>query len=124
ITGFPPSIFRRGINCVGIPTSLIGLIEVGVGIRPGIKGGGKKSTVGSFYPPMANINDPTFLRTLPHRHVACGVAEIVKMAVVRDADLFGLVERHVSDFVAQRFQNSSVAQDVLIRSEHLMMQEL
>ena len=124
ITGFAASIFRRGVHFVRIPTSLIGLIDVGVGIKHGINVGGKKSIVGSFYPPMANINDPTFLRTLPQRHVACGVAEIVKMAVVRDADLFGLVERHVSDFVAQRFQNSSVAQDVLIRSEHLMMQEL
>jgi 3-dehydroquinate synthetase len=124
VTGFAASIFRRGINYVRIPTSLIGLIDVGVGIKHSINASGKKSIIGSFYPAMANINDPTFLATLPPRHISCGIAEIVKLALTLDANLFTRLETHVEEFLAQRFQHSRVARDVLFRSELLMLREL
>ena len=124
ITGFAASIFRRGVDYVRMPTSLIGLIDVAVGIKHGINIGSRKSIVGTFYPAMLNINDPTFLATLSQRHIACGIAEIIKMAVVRDEQLFTALEHHVGELLEQRFQNSSIATDVLIRSERLMMQEL
>jgi 3-dehydroquinate synthetase len=124
ITGFAASIFRRGVNFVRIPTSLIGLIDVGVGIKHSINLGNKKSIVGSFYPAMVNINDPTFLVSLPPRHISCGIAEIIKMAMVLDANLFATIETHVDKLLAQRFQGSSVARDVLIRSEFLMLQQI
>jgi 2-epi-5-epi-valiolone synthase len=124
LTGFAASIFRRGVNFVRIPTSLIGMVDVGVGIKHGINVGDKKSIVGSFYPAMVNINDPTFLATLPTQHIACGIAEIIKMAVVRDANLFAMLEIHVEEFISRRFQALPVARDVLVRSESLMMQEL
>src|SRR5205823_13028969 len=124
VVGFAASIFRRGVNFIRVPTSLIGLIDVGVGIKHGINVADKKSIVGAFYPAMVNINDSAFLSTLPDRHISCGLAEIIKMAIVRDADLFALLEKHVGTLIDKRFQDSAVAQDVLIRAEHLMMQEL
>src|SRR5204863_2306235 len=87
ITGFAASIFRRGVDYVRLPTSLIGLTDVAVGIKHAINIGAKKSIVGAFYPAMLNINDFTFLATLPQRHISSGIAEIIKMAVVRDAQL-------------------------------------
>jgi 3-dehydroquinate synthase len=124
VAGFAAAIFRRGVRYVRVPTSLIGLVDVGVGIKQAINVGDKKNIVGAFYPPAANINDPTFLSTLPKRHLACGLAEIIKMAVVLDADLFATLEAHARDLVEERFQGPGAARRVLLRAEYLMMREL
>lgn len=124
ITGFAASVFRRGVNLVRIPTSLIGQIDVAVGIKQGINAYGKKSIVGAFYPALATLNDPTFLATLPSRHIACGIAEITKMAMVRDANLFSTLEVYAARLLSNRFQYSSIAREVLIRAEQLMINEL
>src|SRR5262245_20880151 len=79
VAGFAASVIRRGINYIRVPTSLIGLIDVGVGIKQGINFLNKKSIIGAFYPAMVNINDPTFLATLPDAHLSSGIAEIIKI---------------------------------------------
>jgi 3-dehydroquinate synthetase len=124
IAGFAASVFRRGINFIRVPTSLIGLVDVAVGIKQGINLLGNKGVLGAFYPATININDITFLATLPERHISCGMAEVIKMAVVRDYQLFSTIENNVEDLIAGRFQNSVVAGEVLIRAEQLMMEEL
>lgn len=124
VAGFAASIFRRGLRYVRIPTSLIGLVDVGVGIKHGINIGDKKNIVGTFYPAAVNINDPTFLSTLPKRHLACGIAEIIKIAVVRDEALFSTLEGHVCELLEKHFQGLPIARQILLRAEHLMMREL
>jgi 3-dehydroquinate synthetase len=124
ITGFAASVFRRGVHLVRVPTSLIGQVDVAVGIKQGINMRGKKSILGAFYPALANINDRTFLATLPSRHIACGIAEIIKMAMVRDADLFSVLEVHAPALLSCRFQDSAIAREVLIRAERLMIEDL
>src|SRR5215831_798742 len=122
--GFAASVFRRGINFIRVPTSLIGLVDVAVGIKQGINLLGNKGVLGTFYPATININDIAFLATLPQRHISCGLAEVIKMAVVRDPQLFSTIENNVEDLIAGRFQNSVIAGEVLIRAEQLMMEEL
>jgi 3-dehydroquinate synthetase len=124
LAGFAASIFRRGINYIRVPTSLIGLIDVGVGIKQGINFLDKKSILGAFYPAMVNINDSTFLSTLPSRHLSSGIAEIIKIAIVRDQYLFALLETHVDELLKDHFQNSSAALEIILRAEYLMMDEL
>jgi 3-dehydroquinate synthetase len=124
IAGFAASIFRRGIRYIRVPTSLIGLIDVGVGIKQGINFLDKKSILGAFYPAAVNINDQTFLSTLAPRYLSAGIAEIIKIAIVRDQYLFALLETHVGELLEQRFQNPSVAMKVILRAEYLMMDEL
>jgi 3-dehydroquinate synthase len=124
VAGFAASIFRRGVPYVRIPTSLIGMVDVGVGVKQGINAGGTKSIIGAFYPAMLNINDPTFLATLPERHISCGMAEIIKMALVRDTQLFEELECRASELVCRQFQNSPDAGNILVRAEQLLMEEL
>jgi 3-dehydroquinate synthase len=124
VAGFAASIFRRGIHYLRVPTSLIGLVDVGVGIKQGINAAGKKNSIGTYYPPLASINDITFLSTLPRRHLACGLAEIIKIAIVRDEGLFSLLERHALELLDCRFQGHAAAREVMLRAEQLMMQEL
>jgi 3-dehydroquinate synthase len=124
VAGFSASIFRRGINFIRVPTSLIGQVDVAVGIKQGINFLGNKGVLGTFYPATVNINDITFLSTLPARHISCGMAEIIKMAVVRDDRLFSLIEANIENLTANRFQKSVVAGEILVRAEQLMMEEL
>jgi 3-dehydroquinate synthase len=124
VAGFAASIFRRGVHFIRIPTSLIGLIDVAVGIKQGVNFLNKKSIIGAFYPAMVNINDLTFLATSPVRHLSSGIAEIVKIAIVRDESLFALLETHMDALLDERFQNSSVALEIILRAEYLMLDEL
>jgi len=123
--GFAASVFRRGIGYVRIPTTLVGLADVAVGIKQAVNAHGKKNLIGAFHPPVASINDYRFLRTLPASEIACGMAEIVKMALLRDASLFSALEKHGRELVFSRFRSpAKTAENVALRSELLMMQEL
>lgn len=123
LAGLAASIYRRGVRFVRVPTSLIGQVDVGVGIKHGINVGDHKNVVGSFHV-ATNVNEPAFLASLPRRHIACGLAEIVKMAMVCDEELFSMVERHCDELLERRFQAPAAARSILLRSEHVMMREL
>ncbi len=65
---------------------------------------GKKNKMGTYCPPLAVFLDTGFLRTLPQRHLSNGAAEIMKMACIKDAQLFALLEQHSADLLATNFQ--------------------
>lgn len=88
------SLFRRGIATIRIPTTLIGQIDAAIGIKGAVNHCGKKSSFGCFHEPAHVLIDPAFLSSLPARHLRGGLAEIVKIALIRDARLFALVEAH------------------------------
>ena len=125
VVGFAASIFRRGIGFVRVPTTLIGMIDVGVGIKQAVNVGTKKNIIGSFYPPLGIVNDRTFLRTLPRKYLACGIAEAIKIALVCDEHLFELLETYAPTLIATGFQKpAAIAHDVLHRSEAGMIGQL
>jgi len=88
------SLTRRGLSYIRIPTTLIGLIDAGIGIKGAVNLPGKKSALGCFYPPERVMLDPEFLRTLPAGLISDGLAEAIKVAMVLDLDLFELIEQH------------------------------
>ncbi len=123
--GLAAALYRRGIRYVRVPTTLIGMVDVAVGIKQAVNLHGKKNLIGSFYPALAAVVDPRFLRTLDRRHIAGGLAEIVKVALVRDPGLFELVEAAAPLLVRSRFaEPSEVAQQILLRSQLAMIEEL
>jgi 3-dehydroquinate synthase len=95
IVGFAASVFRRGINYIRIPTTLLGQIDAGIGIKTGTNFIGSKNYIGTFYPPAAVINDIELLKTLPLHEIRNGLAEIIKMAILVDRRLFELVEDNI-----------------------------
>jgi 3-dehydroquinate synthase len=109
ITRVAASLIRRGISYVAIPTTLIGQIDAGIGIKGAVNFKGKKSYLGYFYPPKTVLLDPSFLRTLPRAHHRYGLAEIIKMAVISDYELFALVEQHAGTFISTAFQEPPAA---------------
>ncbi|MFF9527362.1 sedoheptulose 7-phosphate cyclase [Streptomyces achromogenes] len=98
VIGFAASIYARGIRYIKVNTTLVGQVDVGVGVKTGVNALRTKNMFGAYHPAHASLNDPAFLATLPHREIRCGLAEIVKMAVILDEDLFQALERHPDAF--------------------------
>ncbi len=95
IVGFAAAIFKGGIPYVRIPTTLVGMIDAGVGAKVGVNFGNHKSLIGRYFPPIACLNDPeTFLVALPRREFACGLAEASKMAILKSPRLFEVIEKY------------------------------
>ena len=92
MTGFAAAIFQRGIDFIQIPTTLLSQVDASVGGKTGINNRYGKNLIGAFHQPRAVYIDTHFLKTLPKREFAAGVAEIVKMAVVFDKEFFTWLE--------------------------------
>jgi shikimate kinase / 3-dehydroquinate synthase len=88
LAGFCAATFLRGIAWVNIPTSLLAMIDSSIGGKTGINISGGKNLVGSFHHPKMVMIDPNILSTLPDREFRCGLAEVVKLGVVGDPELF------------------------------------
>ena len=88
MTGFTASLYQRGIDFIQVPTTLLSQVDASVGGKTGVNNQYGKNLIGAFYQPKAVYIDPAFLKTLPSREFAAGVAEIVKMAVMFDKNYF------------------------------------
>lgn len=125
VTSMAASLFRRGVPCVRLPTSLIGQVDAGVGLKSAVNDCEMKSALGCFEPPEAVLSDPSWLRTLAPRALRSGFAEIIKIAVVRDAALLGLVRADGPALVSSAFAAPvDAAEAMLRRSVELMLHEL
>ncbi|MFZ0242007.1 MAG: 3-dehydroquinate synthase [Desulfobacterales bacterium] len=94
IAGFTAATFMRGLRCGYVASTLLAQVDASVGGKNGVNLGGYKNLVGTFSQPRFVICDPALLQTLPEKEVLCGLAEVVKHAVIRDADLFGFLEQN------------------------------
>ena len=103
IVGFAASIYKRRCPYIKIPTTLVGLVDAGIGIKVGVNYEGHKNFIGAYLPPLVCLNDTMLLYTLPERELRCGVAEIVKMALVKDRALFELIEKHYGKILDKLF---------------------
>jgi 3-dehydroquinate synthase len=83
--GFISSLFKRGIDFIHIPTSLLGMVDASIGGKTGIDLGSYKNQLGTFIHPKAIYIDPSFLETLPAKEIIYGYAEMLKHALIRDA---------------------------------------
>ncbi len=98
--GYAAAIVHRGLRVVRIPTTVLAQNDSGVGVKNGINAFGKKNFLGTFAPPFAVLNDASFLRVLPRRETIAGMAEAVKVALIRDAAFFEWLQRHATRLAA------------------------
>ena len=87
--GFAASIYMRGMPLVQVPTTLLGQVDASIGGKMGVNHPRAKNLVGSFHQPHLVVIDPCLLGTLPRREVSCGMAEVIKTAILGSAELFG-----------------------------------
>lgn len=129
VVGFAASVYRRGTPYIRIPTTLIGLVDAGVGVKTGVNYAMGKNRLGTYAPAIATYVDRAFLRTLDDRHLSNGLAEILKMALIKSVDLFELLETYGPRLIADNLQGTSgeldtAATQVIAESIHLMLEEL
>lgn len=101
VGGFVAGTFKRGIRCVHVPTSLMGMVDAAIGGKTGIDASGIKNLVGLFNDPLGVYVHVPFLRTLGKRELLNGVAEMIKHGLVRDADHYhAICEAPLHDIAA------------------------
>jgi 3-dehydroquinate synthase len=93
MSGFVASIYERGIDFITIPTTLLAQVDASVGGKTGVNNKFGKNLIGSFYQPRAVYCESRFLKTLPRREFAAGIAEAIKMAIMFDEKFFEFFER-------------------------------
>lgn len=92
LIGYVSATTHRGLRHIRIPTTVLSQNDSGVGVKNGVNGFGVKNLIGAFEPPCAVINDSAFIDVLPGRDKRAGMAEAVKVALIRDAAFFNWLE--------------------------------
>ncbi len=103
VTGFACSAYRRSTNYIRIPTSLIGLIDASVAIKVAVNHKKLKNRLGAYHASKQVILDFSFLRTLPVAQIRNGMAELVKIAVVSQAEVFEMLEEYGEQLLYSHF---------------------
>lgn len=115
--GFAASTFKRGISFINYPTSLLGMIDAGIGGKTGLDFAGIKNQVGLFSNPICVVIDPVFLKTLDQKHLLSGFAEMLKCGLIMDRDLWqNLVNQdclQISDWDALIVQSARNKVDIV-----------
>src|ERR1700682_5957259 len=88
ISGFVAAIYERGVPHVQIPTTLLGMVDSSIGGKTGVNTRDGKNLIGAAHHPSLVIDDVDLLKTLPRRQLNQGFAEIIKHAIIADAQMF------------------------------------
>jgi demethyl-4-deoxygadusol synthase len=103
VAGFACATYRRRTNYIRVPTTLIGLIDASVAIKVAVNHGKLKNRLGAYHASGKVILDFSFLKTLPIGQVRNGMAELIKIAVVANREIFELLENHGEALLESRF---------------------
>lgn len=124
VVGFACSIYRRGIPYVRVPTTLLAIVDASVGAKTGVDHLGRRNRIGTFYPPVETVIDTNFIATQDLREISNGLAEMLKLAIIKDARLFEIIETNAEDLLNSKFQDSTVVDEIIDRSIQGMIEEL
>jgi demethyl-4-deoxygadusol synthase len=103
VAGFACSSYRRRTNYIRVPTSLIGLIDASVAIKVAVNHGKLKNRLGAYHASQKVILDFSFLKTLPIDQIRNGMAELIKIAVVGNKEIFEMLENHGEALLQSHF---------------------
>jgi 3-dehydroquinate synthase len=92
--GFATATAHRGLRLLRLPTTTLAQNDAGVGVKNSMNMFGKKNFIGTFAPPFAVVNDMAFLETLPTRDRRAGIAEAIKVALIKDRAFFDFLYDH------------------------------
>ncbi|MGP2436191.1 sedoheptulose 7-phosphate cyclase [Streptomyces sp. JW3] len=130
LVGLATSLYRRSTPYLRVPTTLIGMVDAGIGAKTGVNFRQHKNRLGTYHPSAVTLDDREFLATLCPRHLCNGLAEVLKMAMVKDPVLFDQLEAHGPRLIEERMQatgsadGGAAAEDVMARAIHSMLEEL
>ena len=102
VGGFLASIYMRGIPVVQVPTTLLAQVDSAVGGKTGVNLQAGKNLLGTFHQPLAVFADPEVLATLPERGYRAGLFEAMKYGVIRNPEIFNLMEKNRAVLLKRR----------------------
>ncbi|MGF1479805.1 MAG: 3-dehydroquinate synthase [Cyanophyceae cyanobacterium] len=121
LVGYAAATAHRGVRLIRVPTTVLAQNDSGVGVKNGINAFGKKNFLGTFAPPYAVLNDCQFLTTLDERDWRSGVAEAIKVALIKDASFFDQIARHTEAISARHLETM---QQIIYRCAQLHLQHI
>ncbi|HAW49571.1 TPA: 3-dehydroquinate synthase [bacterium] len=98
--GFISAVYRRGINYIQIPTTLLASVDSSVGGKTGINFSGIKNIIGAFHQPSLVFSDLSLLKTLPKEEIISAMAEVVKYGVICDYEFFIFLEKNYEKIIS------------------------
>ncbi|MBI5446900.1 MAG: 3-dehydroquinate synthase [Deltaproteobacteria bacterium] len=110
--GFAAATAHRGIRLIRMPTTVLAQNDAGVGVKNGVNAFGRKNFLGTFAPPFAIVNDFDFLETLGPRDLRAGIAEAVKVALIKDRGFFDALcedRKRLASFEAEAMERMIVS---------------
>jgi 3-dehydroquinate synthase len=113
VASFAASLYMRGCGLALTPTTLLAMVDASLGGKTGVDFLGFKNLVGSFYPASRIFVEVSLLGSLPERQYRSGLAEVIKTAIIGDAELFSLLEASAPDILARR---PGIVEEVVRRS--------
>lgn len=113
--GFVGATFKRGIQTINIPTTLMASVDAAVGGKTGINFNGLKNEIGSFYPPLCVFIYNGFLQTLDQPNILSGYAEMIKHGLISSKEVYSAVLSFEPDSTNTDKLDSLVAQSVAIK---------
>ena len=99
MAGFASACFQRGVYFIQVPTTLLSQVDSSVGGKTGINHPLGKNMIGAFQQPQVVLADMSQLKTLPPRELSAGLAEVIKYALLGDADFLAWLEQHMDALV-------------------------
>jgi 3-dehydroquinate synthase len=93
LAGYAAATYMRGVDWVGLPTTLLSMVDSSVGGKVGINHPGAKNLIGAFHQPRAVVADPALLETLPRRELRAGAYEVLKCAILGDRGQFSALQK-------------------------------
>ncbi len=113
--GFVASVYKRGLAFINVPTTLLAMVDAAVGGKTGIDFAGYKNQIGTFRAAQATYIDTGFLHTLPSQEWANGFAELLKHALINDAQLWQNLSK-IQD-IQNELRSETIQQGVQIKLE-------
>jgi 3-dehydroquinate synthase len=123
MAGYAAATAHRGIRLIRVPTTVLGQNDAGVGVKNSINAFGKKNFLGAFSPPHAVLNDRSFLSTLSDRDWRSGIAEAIKVALIKDPRFFSFLERQAASLVSRDIDamDALICRCAVMHVEHITM---
>ena len=121
MAGYAAATAHRGVKLIRVPTTVLAQNDAAVGVKNSINAFGKKNFLGTFAPPYAIINDSRFLETLEQRDWIAGVAEALKVALIKDAAFFDYLEAHAEKL---RNRDAEAMQYTIYKCAEMHMQHI
>jgi 3-dehydroquinate synthase len=126
LAGFAASTYMRGVSFFNVPTTLLSQVDSSIGGKTGVDLPAGKNLVGTFYQPAAVISDIDFLSSLPDREIKCGLAEVIKAALLAGGEFLDFMEGNIDSLVRREPASltEAVALSVRFKAEIITSDEM